>query len=230
MSLAKRAAAVEAIRFVRPDEPLGVGTGSTVAQFLKVLGERRIIPAQAVSTSDSTDRLLAGLGVSIVPLQRVPKPLYLYVDGADEIDGHGRAIKGAGGALTREKEVAKASAVWVCIVDESKVVRRLGQRSKVPLDVRKVALDDLLTSLRSLGATGLVRDGWEEQPDRCIIDVAGLDLSDPAAMETELESWPGVVSCGIFARRRADIVIVGHADGSASHIRTDGSQAPTLRR
>lgn len=211
---AKRAAAIEAVRYVRPDELIGVGTGSTVGHFLQALGQSAIAPSQAVSTSESTDLLLAQLGIDVVPLKRVSTSRRLYVDGADEIDGRGRAIKGGGGAHTREKAVAQAFEVWLCIVDDGKVVSRLGQRASVPLDVFGAAVDDLLVSIKSLGASAQVREGLGPRPDRRILDVSGLDLSDAASMEYELESLPGVVTCGLFARRPADIVIVGHEDGT----------------
>lgn len=215
----KRAAARAAVAFVRPDRLLGVGTGSTVSHFVDELGTSNVRPSRAVSTSPETDCLLRAIGVAVVPLESAHGPIDLYVDGADEIDALGRAIKGAGGAHTREKRVARAALTWVCIIDESKVVPHLVLRAAVPLEVERPDLPAITSALRAWGAIPRVRAGWEADPLHALLDVSGLDLSDPAVMESQLESLPGVVACGIFAHRRADVILVGHPDGRTTTLR-----------
>ncbi|MCE5190210.1 MAG: ribose-5-phosphate isomerase RpiA [Actinomycetia bacterium] len=216
---AKRAAARAALAFVRPDRLLGVGTGSTVAHFVDELGTSDVRPSRAVSTSCETDSLLRAIGVAVVPLQSAHGPIDLYVDGADEIDALGRAIKGGGGAHTREKRVAHAALTWVCIVDESKLVPHLGLRAAVPLEVERPGLPAVISVLHAWGASPRVREGWTADPLHALLDVSGLNLSDPAAVESQLESVPGVVACGVFAHRRADVILVGHPDGRTTTLR-----------
>lgn len=213
---AKRAAARAALEFVHPERLLGVGSGSTVARFVRELGMSDVRLARAVSTSPATDSLLRAIGVDVVPLESAAEEIDIYVDGADEVDSLGRAVKGGGGAHVREKLVARSSTTWVCIVDDSKLVERLGSRAGVPIEVETGRVADLIDTMRAWGASPRVRPGPAGGPLRTIVDVAGLDLSDPEAVESRLECLPGVVACGIFARRPADIVLVGHPDGSVS--------------
>jgi ribose 5-phosphate isomerase A len=138
--------------------------------------------------------------------------LPLYVDGADEVDPELRLIKGGGGAHTREKAVATASELFVCIVDESKLVERLG-RAPVPLEVVPWAAAFVAKRVAALGGHSAARSGFLTDNDNVVIDVTGLDLSDPEALEVELDAIPGVVVGGVFARRRADVVLVGTAGG-----------------
>jgi len=213
---AKRAAARAAVAFVHPELVLGVGSGSTVALFIEELGLSGVRPSVAVSTSDATDALLRDIDVAVVPLEDVAEPIEIYVDGADEVDPLGRAIKGGGGAHTREKRVATASDAWVCIVDDAKVVPHLGYRWAVPLEVDASRLHDVHDAVTALGGLPTVREGRTADSGNPLVDVSGLDLDDPAGMESRLEAIDGVVACGIFARRRADVVIVGHPDGSVT--------------
>lgn len=215
---AKRAAARAAIEFIHPQCVLGVGSGSTVALFVEELGKSEMRPAKAVSTSEETDRLLQAIDVMVVSLDDTDEPIEIYVDGADEVDAQGRAIKGGGGAHTREKLVALASRSWVCIVDESKAVSDLGSHTDVPVEVEHGQLESVMGVLADWGAVPHVRREWSSDPLHLLIDVAGLDMSDPSATESRLEALPGVVACGIFAHRRADVVLVGHADGRVVRI------------
>lgn len=216
---AKCAAAVAAVDLIRPGCLLGVGSGSTVALFVAALGHAGVRPSRAVSTSDATDALLDSIGIVVVDLESVGRPIDIYVDGADEIDNTGRAIKGGGGAHTREKAVAKASDSWVCIVDESKVVPYLGYHAAVPVEIERDYLDQVMEALRGWGASPLVREGWSAHPAHALADVARLDLSDPDAAEKRIEALTGVVACGIFAERRADVVFIGTPDGSVRTLR-----------
>ncbi len=217
---AKRATAHAAVDFVRSGSGLGVGSGSTVERFIDALGESTTRPAFVVPTSDRSESLLRGIGLSVVELGGSTRPIEIYVDGADEIDRHGRAIKGGGGAHTREKLVAAASETWVCIVDESKVVSRLG-RAAVPLEVEDAALRDVQATLLGWGVSSRVRGQWNANPGHVLLDLTGLDLADPSNTESRLESLPGVVACGIFAHRTADIILVGHPDGRVDTLRPE---------
>ena len=155
----------------------------------------------------------------MVGLDEAPS-LPLYVDGADQVDPELRLIKGAGGALAREKVVASASELFVCIVDESKLVERLGAAGDhreaappVPLAVLPMAAALVAERVRALGGSPAARSGFVADDGLAILDVAGLDLGDPERVEAELDAIPGVVECGIFARRRADVVLAGAAAG-----------------
>jgi ribose 5-phosphate isomerase A len=151
----------------------------------------------------------------VIPLGTADLPIPLYVDGADEVDLYGRAIKGGGGAHWREKLVAGASQMWVCIVDDSKLVDRLGTHSPVPLEVEFSDLDSVEASVRDLGGRSVLREGALTDSGNPILDVHDLDLMDPHAMELDLETIPGVLASGIFAARRADLIVVGREDGSS---------------
>jgi ribose 5-phosphate isomerase A len=213
--VAKHAAAMAALRYVAPDIVLGVGSGTTVGHFLDALEEWPQRPRSAVAASRQTELRLRLLRIPVVPLGSADLPLPLYIDGADELDPYGRAIKGGGGAHWREKLVAGASRTWVCIVDESKLVDQLGTRAPVPLEVEFPDLADVEASVRDLGGAPFLREGALTDSGNPIVDVRGLDLHDPQAMETDLEAISGVLACGIFATRRADLIIVGRDDGSA---------------
>jgi ribose 5-phosphate isomerase A len=213
----KRTAAEAALRLVDREAVLGVGSGSTVNAFLRVLQESGLPPRGAVAASLATAKLLDSGGVTVFPLAEVDS-LKLYIDGADEIDPSGRMIKGGGGAHTAEKRIAEAADRFVCIVDESKLVDRLGERVPVPLEVLPAELAFVVKQLAVMGAQTDLR---QERADsgNLLLDASGLDLSDPERVERELEEISGVVACGIFAGRRADIAIVGLADGSVREIR-----------
>ncbi len=210
----KRAAARAALEYVPHDTVIGVGTGSTVAHFIDALGASDSRITRAVATSIDTQRRLRAVGISPITLELAEKPLALYIDGADEIDRLGHAIKGGGGAQTQEKRVAEASMMWVCIVDESKLVDHLGMRAPVPLEVGSGALAEAIAAASALGGSPELRPGAPADSGNPLVDVHGLDLSDPLRMEITLEAIPGVVACGIFARRRADVILIGRADGS----------------
>lgn len=212
------AAARAAVDLVADEELIGIGTGSTVACFVEALAATSIRPSRAVSTSEDTDARLRAIDLEIVDLHAVDLPIGVYVDSADEIDDRGCAIKGGGGAHTREKLVARSSRTWICIVDESKRVERLGTRTPVPLDTEIGQLGAVIETVEALGACVTVRPNQRAGSDSAIADVHGLDLANPARLEEELESIPGVIAAGIFARRRADLILVGHADGSVTRL------------
>ena len=208
MSEAKRLAAEKAIEYVEKGMIVGVGTGSTVAYFIEALARIKDRIEGAVSSSEQSTALLKGHGIEVLDLNHTGG-LSLYVDGADECDGNKNLIKGGGAALTREKIIAEASETFVCIVDPSKQVPVLG---RFPLPVEVIPMARSLVARRILALTGgqpVWRDGVVTDNGNWILDVHNLRIHEPAAMETAINQVPGVVSVGLFAHRRADIVIVG---------------------
>ncbi|KAF1712741.1 ribose-5-phosphate isomerase RpiA [Pseudoxanthomonas sacheonensis] len=205
---AKRLAAEKAIEYVEDGMIVGVGTGSTVAFFIDALARIKHRIAGTVSSSDQSTERLRAHGIEVMELNNTGD-LALYVDGADECDPHKRLIKGGGAALTREKIIAEASAKFVCIIDPVKQVPVLG---KFPLPVEVIPMGRSLVARRILALTDgqpVWRDGVVTDNGNAIIDVHGLAIVDPVAMERELSQIPGVVSVGLFARRPADVVIIG---------------------
>jgi ribose 5-phosphate isomerase A len=208
MSNAKRLAGEKAIQYVEDGTVVGVGTGSTVAFFIDALAALKHRIAGAVSSSDQSTERLRAHGIEILDLNNAG-PLPLYVDGADECDPHKRLIKGGGAALTREKIIAQASAKFVCIVDPSKRVDVLG---RFPLPVEVIPMARSLVAREILKLTGgqpVWREGVTTDNGNWVLDVHGLTITDPVAMETALNQVPGVVSVGLFALRPADVVIIG---------------------
>lgn len=208
MSEAKRLAGEKAIEFVEDGMVVGVGTGSTVAYFIDALGRIKDRIKGAVSSSEQSTARLRQHGIEVLDLNHTGT-LALYVDGADECDPHKRLIKGGGAALTREKIIAEASRQFVCIVDPSKQVPVLG---RFPLPVEVIPMARSLVAREILALTGgqpVWRDGVTTDNGNVVLDVHNLSITDPVAMERELNQIPGVVSVGLFARRPADIVIVG---------------------
>ena len=208
MTDAKRLAAEKAIDYVEDGSIVGVGTGSTVAYFIDALARIRDRIEGAVSSSEQSTQRLRGHGIEVLDLNHTGA-LGLYVDGADECDPHKRLIKGGGAALTREKIIAEASARFVCIIDPSKRVDVLGS---FPLPVEVIPMARSLVARETLRITGgnpVWRDGVVTDNGNVLLDIHGLSIVDPIGLERELNQIPGVVSVGLFARRAADIVIVG---------------------
>jgi ribose 5-phosphate isomerase A len=200
-----------ALQYVVPGELVGVGTGSTVNHFIDALATIRHTIKGAVSSSvKSTERLLAH-GIPVFEADSVTG-LSVYVDGADEIDHQGCMIKGGGAALTREKIVADLAQRFVCIADESKLVPVLG-RFALPVEVITMAAPQLQRRFAALGGTAVLRPGVVTDNGHPLLDVSGLRISDPLAMETEVNQWPGVVSVGLFARNKASLCLLGTAQG-----------------
>jgi ribose 5-phosphate isomerase A len=210
-SAGKQAAAQAALRFVDDDAVIGVGTGSTVNFFIDALASRRDRIRGAVSSSDASTARLKAAGIEVLDLNRTGD-LEVYVDGADETDHHRRLIKGGGAALTREKIVAAASRKFVCVVDESKVVDVLG-RFPLPVEVIPMARSYVARQLIKLGGQPVWREDVLTDNGNQILDVHGLRILDPPALETAINGIAGVVTVGLFAHRRADVVLVGSAAG-----------------
>jgi ribose 5-phosphate isomerase A len=208
MSEAKRLAGEKAIEFVEDGMIVGVGTGSTVAYFIDALAGIKDRIKGAVSSSEQSTARLRQHGIEVLDLNHTGT-LSLYVDGADECDPHKHLIKGGGAALTREKIIAEASKQFVCIVDPSKQVPVLG---RFPLPVEVIPMARSLVAREILAMTGgqpVWRDGVTTDNGNVVLDIHNLSITDPVALERELNQIPGVVAVGLFARRPADIVIIG---------------------
>ena len=200
-----------ATAYVEPGTVIGVGTGSTVNCFIDALAKMPVRIRAAVSSSAQSTLLLRSLGFEVLDANGV-ESLAVYIDGADEIDHGGCMIKGGGAALTREKIVADISTRFICIADESKLVTTLG-RFPLPVEVIPMAVAQISRLLRALGGEPTLRAGVVTDNGGQILDVRGLVIADPAAMEREINQWPGVVGVGIFARNKAAVCLLGTAQG-----------------
>lgn len=208
----KKAAAEAAIKYVRPGQVLGVGTGSTVNFFIDALEPLKDSIKGAVSSSVASTERLKKMGVKVLDLNEVDS-FDIYVDGADEINPGMDMIKGGGAALTREKIVASVAKQFVCIVDESKAVDVLG-KFPLPVEVIPMALKSVAAKIKDICAGEPVyREGCVTDNGNYILDVKGLTIKDPVALEKAINDIPGVVTVGLFAMRGADVLIVGGQDG-----------------
>jgi len=208
MTEAKRLAAEKAIEYVEDGMIVGVGTGSTVAYFIDALARIQHRIKGAVSSSEQSTARLKQHGIEVMELNHTGN-LSLYVDGADECDPGKCLIKGGGAALTREKIIAEASERFICIVDPSKQVPVLG-RFPLPVEVIPMARSLVARQIRDMtGGQPAWREGVVTDNGNQIIDIHNLEITDPEKLERELNQLPGVVCVGLFARRRADVVIVG---------------------
>jgi ribose 5-phosphate isomerase A len=207
----KHAVALAALDYVRPGMVLGIGTGSTVNEFITALKDRKIKLAGAVSSSRATSLLLKAAGIEELELNSTG-PLDLYIDGADEATRQCALIKGGGAALTREKIVAGASKRFVCIIDDAKLVDVLG-RFPLPVEVIPMARSYVARELVALGGQPVYREGVVTDNGNVILDVHHLKLTDPVGFETTVNQIAGIVSVGLFARRGADELLVATDDG-----------------
>jgi ribose 5-phosphate isomerase A len=207
----KAQVAQAALRCVMPGELVGVGTGTTVNHFIAALGTMKQRIAGAVSSSNASTQRLLALGIRVLDAGEVTA-LPVYVDGADEIDPQGCMIKGGGAALTREKIVADLAQRFVCIADASKQVPVLGA-FPLPVEVIAMAAPQITRRFAALGGQAILRAGVLTDNGHPLLDVRGLRITDPPALEAEINQWPGVVSVGIFARQRASLCLLGTAQG-----------------
>lgn len=203
----KKQVAEAALRFVPEGEIIGVGTGSTANFFIDGLASLKDRIKGAVASSDATAERLNQHGIEVVSLNDVGT-LSVYVDGADEVNSHREMIKGGGGALTREKIVAAAAREFVCIVDASKQVKRLGA-FPLPVEVIPMARSYVARKLVALGGQPEYREGFVTDNGNIILDVHNLDITNPIELETTLNNIVGAVTNGLFAKRPADVVLVG---------------------
>lgn len=207
----KRRAAEAALHYVQDCRVLGVGTGSTVNHFIDALARSRIPLEGAVSSSEATTERLRACGIPVFDLNGAG-PLDVYVDGADESNRALELVKGGGGALTREKIVAAASELFVCIADESKLVERLGAYP-LPVEVIPMARSHVARTLLRLGGQPVLREDYVTDNGNVILDAYNLDIADPRALESEINDIAGVVTVGLFALRPADVLLLGTAGG-----------------
>ena len=207
----KQRAAAAALEYLGDGAVVGVGTGSTVNFFIDALAAHRQRIPGAVSSSEASTRRLAAHGIPVLDLNDAGE-LGVYVDGPDEATRGLHLIKGGGGALTREKIVAAASRRFVCIVDERKVVERLGT-FPLPVEVIPMARNLVARQLRQLGGEPVWREGVVTDNGNHILDVRNLAIADPVALESEINQLAGVVTVGLFARRPADVLLVGTPSG-----------------
>lgn len=209
----KQAVAQAAVELL-PDGPLmlGIGTGSTMDLFIDALAASGRSIAGTVASSARSAARLSGHGIAVLPVSSLKQPLALYIDGADEIEPGMAMIKGGGAALTQEKIVASASSSFLCIVDASKQVARLG-KFPLPMEVIAAAVVPVCWALEAMGGRPVLREGVLTDNGHPILDVHGLAIDDPLAWEDRLNALPGVVTNGIFARQRANTVLVGRPDG-----------------
>ena len=207
----KRNAAKASLEFIEPGTVLGVGTGSTVNELIALLPSVRDRIDKLVSSSKASTELLEQSGFEVSTLNEAGD-VDLYIDGADEANKRLHLIKGGGGALTREKIVAGASDKFVCICDESKLVKVLGN-FPLPIEVIPMAQSYVARELVKAGGTPELRSGFTTDNGNIILDVKGLEIMDPCKLETELNNIAGVVTVGIFANRPADVLLLGTATG-----------------
>jgi len=207
----KKAAAEAALRFVEDDMMVGVGTGSTVNFFIDALASMKARIKGTVASSEASAKRLRDLRIPVVDLNATDG-CDVYVDGADEVTEHLAMVKGGGGALTREKIVAQASRKFVCIADASKLVRVLG-KFPLPVEVIPMARSFIGRELVKLGGQPRLRENFTTDNGNLILDVHGLTIMNPVALEETLNQLPGVVTNGLFARRPADVLLLGTDEG-----------------
>jgi len=207
----KRRAALAALDLVADHATIGVGTGSTVNLFIEELARRESRPRRAVSSSEASTVRLTAAGIEVVDLNQVGE-LGAYVDGADEATRARHLIKGGGGALTREKIIAASAGRFICIIDDTKLVATLG-RFPLPIEVIPMARTLVARQLTARGGRPLWREGVVTDNGNHILDVHGLKIGDPVALERDLNQITGVVTVGLFAVRPADVLLVGTAQG-----------------
>ncbi|WP_313078970.1 ribose-5-phosphate isomerase RpiA [Pulveribacter sp.] len=204
-----------ALHYVEDGSIVGVGTGSTVNKFIDALAGMKERIRGAVSSSEASTQRLRALGIPVLEAGEV-RSLPVYIDGADEIDEHGYMVKGGGAALTREKIVAALADRFVCIADESKLVKALGA-FPLPVEVIPMAAAQITRRFEQLGGTAVLRQK-DDQPlvtdnGQHILDVTGLVITDPLAFESEVNQWPGVVTVGVFAHQKASVCLLGTSQG-----------------
>lgn len=207
----KLAVAKAAIAYIPDDSIVGVGTGSTANFFIDELGKIKNKIKGAVASSEASAKRLKGHGIEVLSLNDVSE-LPVYVDGADEITRHMHMIKGGGGALTREKIVAAASKKFICLCDASKLVDVLG-KFPLPVEVIPMARSYVARELVKLGGHPKLREGFTTDNGNIILDVHGMQILNPVELETALNHITGVVTNGLFARRGADVLLLGTTSG-----------------
>jgi ribose 5-phosphate isomerase A len=207
----KRAVAQAAIQYIPAGCVVGVGTGSTANYFIDELAKIKHKIEGAVASSEATTQRLNGYGIEVIDLNSIDV-LPVYVDGTDEITEHLAMIKGGGGALTREKIVAAVAKKFICIADQSKLVKVLG-KFPLPIEVIPMARSYVAREITRLGGQPVLRQGFTTDNGNIILDVHGLQILNPVELETTLNHITGIVTNGLFAKRGADVLLLGINDG-----------------
>ena len=214
----KKQAALKSLEFINDDCILGVGTGSTVNHLIEALPSVKNKIEAVTSSSEASTKLLEENGFRVDDLSSVGSP-DVYIDGADEITQHFHMIKGGGGALTREKIIAEASRKFVCIIDGSKLVDLLG-KFPLPVEVIPMAKSLVARELTKLGGLPELRHDFVTDNGNLILDVHNLKILDPVDIESHINNIPGVITNGIFAKRSANVMIIGNEQGPMIKIKT----------
>lgn len=207
----KRMAAEAALEYVEPGAIVGVGTGSTANHFIDALATIKHRIDGTVASSEATAQRLKSHGIPVYDLNEV-SDMPIYVDGADESNHQLHLIKGGGGALTREKIVAAVAKRFICVADDSKLVHCLG-KFPLPIEVIPMARSYVSREIVKLGGQPVYREGFVTDNGNIILDVHNLEIMEPVTLESELDHIAGIVTNGLFARRPADVLILGTADG-----------------
>ncbi len=208
----KKQVAEAALTYINDfDMVIGIGTGSTVNHLIDLLPQVKNRIEAVVSSSEESTKRLEALGFNVKELNQTGD-LSLYIDGADESDAHNRLVKGGGGALTREKIIAAASQQFVCIVDESKQVDVLG-KFPLPIEVLPMARSFVARQMVKHGGQPIYREGYVTDNGNQIIDIHNLKILDPVELENKINQIPGVVTNGLFAQRKADVVLIAKRKG-----------------
>ena len=215
----KRNAALSALDFIEPNTVIGIGSGSTVSFFIECLADKGMLIKGAVSSSQESTHKLRAIGIPVLDLNSVDE-ISVYVDGADEINAHFQMIKGGGGALTSEKIVASVAKKFICIADKTKRVELLGQ-FPVAIEVIPMARSYVAREIVKLGGQPVYRQGFITDHGNVILDVYYLEMLNPLKLEATLNNVAGVVANGIFAKRCADVLLLGYENKVAQFFKKD---------
>ena len=207
----KNLVAEAALDYIQSGDILGIGSGSTVNKFINLLGSVKNKIEACVSSSQKSTELLHKMKIPVIDLKECDK-IPLYIDGADEANSQKELIKGGGGALTREKILAQASEKFVCIIDESKVVDKLG-KFPLPIEVIQLAQSKISLEMIKIGGRPVYRNQFITDNGHIIIDVHDLDINEPMALEKKINHMPGVITNGIFSIRSADEILIATDSG-----------------
>ncbi|XBC44219.1 MAG: ribose-5-phosphate isomerase RpiA [Buchnera aphidicola (Schlechtendalia peitan)] len=207
----KKSVAIAALDYICPGKIIGIGTGSTVSYFIEALSSIKNLIHGAVSSSRSSTKFLKKFGIPVYDLSDI-QSLELYIDSADEINSKLQMIKGGGAALTQEKIIASSAKTFICIVDESKLVKILGT-FPLPIEIIPMSVSYIVNELKKLGGHPKIRKNVITDNGNIIIDIYNFKILNPLKMEKKINSLPGVVSVGLFAIRTADIALISKSSG-----------------
>ena len=207
----KNLVAEAALDYIQSGDILGIGSGSTVNKFINLLGSVKNKIEACVSSSQKSTELLHKMKIPVIDLKECDR-IPLYIDGADEANSHKELIKGGGGALTREKILAQSSEKFICIIDESKVVDKLG-KFPLPIEVIQLAQSKIALEMIKIGGRPVYRNQFITDNGHIIIDVHDLDINEPMALEKKINHMPGVITNGIFSIRSADEILIATDSG-----------------